>query len=340
MRVMRVANVSNVDWNLFLVLHTVLEEGSATRAAKRLHVTQSAVSNALARLRIVLDDPLVVRIGNQLVPTAKARALAPHVRMAVAEITEVLSPTRAFDPASSTRRFVLATSDDVELWLLGPLLDEMARELPAAGLRVVSLDSATAASGLGTGEIDAVVGMVDAVPSGCAAEELCEDDLVLLVGQTHPLSASQRSTSRASLATLSEYPGIAVDSKLDVARVLERVLEESGVKTRAGLHVSTFVAAAMATSRTRAFVALPRRAATALGASLPVRALPIPGATGRLSISLVWHARSDADPGAARFRDVVRAAATARGGAEATATRSTKRAATRSTQPTRPRKKK
>src|SRR5215510_1065067 len=98
-------NLSTLDLNLFLVLHTVLEEKSATRAAKRLHVTQSAVSNALARLRTALGDPLVVRDGNRLVPTPRAEELAPRIASAVAQLRYVVESEREFDPRTTTRRF-------------------------------------------------------------------------------------------------------------------------------------------------------------------------------------------------------------------------------------------
>jgi DNA-binding transcriptional LysR family regulator len=301
---MSAPNVSNVDWNLLLVLHTVLEEGSATRAAKRLSVTQSAVSNALARLRSVLDDPLFVRVGNQLVPTPRARALAPRLRVAVGEISEVLAPARAFDAATSTRRFVVAASDDVELWLLAPLVEELARHMPRAGLRVVTLDAASAARGLGTGEIDALVSMVESVPPGCAAEELCEDQIALLVRRSHPLSGS-----RAKPSALAVHPRIRVDSSLDAARALDRALAPHA---SAAPHVSTFCAGALAVAASDAILALPRRAAKALADAFSLRVLSLDGAQAPLSTSLVWHARSDAEPGAARLREIVRVAAGAR----------------------------
>lgn len=306
MRVMRVANLSNVDWNLFLVLHTVLEEGSATRAAKRLSVTQSAVSNALARLRLVLDDPLVVRVGNQLVPTATARALAPRLRVAVAELTEALSPPRAFDAATSTRRFVIAASDDVELWLLRPLSRRLERDMPASSLRVVSLDTAHAANALGTGEIDAIVGVVESVPAGCAAEELCEDEVAFVVRRDHPLARG-----RVPLERLADHPRVTVDSSLDVKRALDAALAPIAQHRTARLHVASFTAAASALTESDAILALPRRAATALATSLDVRALRLSGEAAPLSVSLVWHARSDADLGSARLRELVRSAAAA-----------------------------
>ena len=79
-------NLSGMDMNLFLVLHAVLKEKSATRAAKRLNLSQSAVSNALARLRAALNDPLVVRSGRGLAPTPRAISLFPHLDSAIAHL--------------------------------------------------------------------------------------------------------------------------------------------------------------------------------------------------------------------------------------------------------------
>src|SRR5689334_12725703 len=97
-------NLSAVDLNLFLVLHTVLEERSATKAAARLNVTQSAVSNALARLRELLGDPLVVRSGRGLAPTPRAEQLRPLLRDATERLALALD-ARGFVAAESTRTF-------------------------------------------------------------------------------------------------------------------------------------------------------------------------------------------------------------------------------------------
>jgi DNA-binding transcriptional LysR family regulator len=104
------SSLAGIDLNLFLVLHAVLSEWSVTRAAQKLHVTQSAVSNALARLRELLGDPLFVRHGRGLVPTPRAQELAPLMQRAMGELQAAVDGS-AFVPAQSTRRFTLAWSD-------------------------------------------------------------------------------------------------------------------------------------------------------------------------------------------------------------------------------------
>src|ERR1700722_3024508 len=112
MLIISAMNLSALDLNLFVVLHAVLEERSATRAARRLNVTQSAVSNALARLRSVLGDPLVVRSGRGLVATPRAVELAPIIAQAIAHLESAVDRSQAFAPAQSTRTFTIAASDN------------------------------------------------------------------------------------------------------------------------------------------------------------------------------------------------------------------------------------
>src|SRR4029077_6587939 len=129
-------NLSAVDLNLFLVLHAVLEERSATRAAARLHVTQSAVSNALARLRHLLGDPLVVRRGRGLVPTPRADELAPLLREVASRLALALD-RRAFGPEESTRTFTISLADNYQACEVPRIARAFAARLPRAVLRVV-----------------------------------------------------------------------------------------------------------------------------------------------------------------------------------------------------------
>src|SRR5215831_13642500 len=102
-------NLSSIDLNLLLVLHTVLTEKTVVRAATKLNVTPPAVSNALARLREILEDPLLVRRGRGLVATPRAAELAPKLEAAVGMLHRALE--ERFDPAVTTRQFSLALSD-------------------------------------------------------------------------------------------------------------------------------------------------------------------------------------------------------------------------------------
>ena len=139
-------SIEAIDVNLVLVLHHVLVEGSVARAAGRLHVTPSAVSNSLARLREIVGDPLFVRNGRTLVPTPGARELAPQVALAVEHLRAILESKRDFRPDECTRSFTLASADHIGI--LPNIAERFARVLPRASLRVVTLDHAVASNGL------------------------------------------------------------------------------------------------------------------------------------------------------------------------------------------------
>src|SRR5689334_3219605 len=156
-------SLSGLDLNLLLVLHTVLRERNVARAAKRLSVTPPAVSNALARLRSALDDPLTIRSGRGIVPTPRAAELEPILARALAELERAVS-ARAFEPATCEREFSLAVAD-VGQWVRLPrVVRLLEREMPRARLRVLSIDTLHAAGGLANSAVDVLIGVGEPGP--------------------------------------------------------------------------------------------------------------------------------------------------------------------------------
>src|SRR5262245_11208310 len=139
-------SIEGIDLNLVLALHHVLVEGTVVGAAGRLHVTPSAVSNSLARLRDLLDDPLFVRSGRTVVPTPFARELAPQVALVVDQLRQLLEARAEFDAEACTRSFTLASADHIGI--LPGIAARFARTMPQASLRIVTLDHAIASDGL------------------------------------------------------------------------------------------------------------------------------------------------------------------------------------------------
>src|SRR5262249_48257531 len=144
----------NIDLNLLRVLHHVLKEGSVARAAERLRVTSSAVSNSLARLREILGDPLLVRNGRPLGPTPKAIELMPRIAAAMDGFRSVLDACYQFDPETCTRTLTIASADNIGVGILPGIVARFSKRLPRATLRVVTLDHAIAGDGLASGEVD------------------------------------------------------------------------------------------------------------------------------------------------------------------------------------------
>jgi len=298
-------NMSAVDLNLFVVLDAVLTEQSVTRAAKRLHVTPPAVSNSLARLRELFDDPLVVRSGNGLARTPRALELAPAVAAALEQLKSVLDGGRGFVAGETTRSFTLAAADGNQVCDVPLVVEAFARELPRARLRIVSSDFLVSSDGLATGEIDAAFGVAGMpLAAGQKVRPLYDEIGTLLVRRDHP-----RVQNRITPELFSSLQHIDVQLALGRFGTGHRIAEQAwrslGLTREVALIVPSFMAAALAAARTDYLAALPRRVAEALGPLLPLKPVRPTFELPRASVTLVWHARTDADPGARFFRELV-----------------------------------
>jgi DNA-binding transcriptional LysR family regulator len=296
-------NLSSIDLNLFLVLHAVLEERSATRAAARLHVTQSAVSNALARLRQLLGDPLVVRSGRGLVPTPRAERLAPLLREATERIALAIDQ-RGFVAEETTRTFTIAMADSHQASEVPRIAKAFARQMPRARLRVVSADYLAATDGLTNGDVDAAFAPEQVVQQGMRSAALFEERAALLVRRDHP--RVRRTMTRELFNELAHVDVHVVLGRPGSGhRVAERGFEQARVRRRVVVTVPYFLTAAFTAAETDCVAAMPDRLAALCVRLLPLKqvtaAFPLP----RLTTVLMWHERTDADPGARLFRQLV-----------------------------------
>jgi DNA-binding transcriptional LysR family regulator len=299
-----IVNLANVDLNLLVVLHAVLEEASATRAAKRLHVTQSAVSNSLARLRELLGDPLVVRNGRGLVATPRARELAPLLTALVDQAEAVLGGSRSFQPEQSTRTFVFAAADNHQAGEVPAVAAAFARHLPKAKLRVVSADYLIASDGLASGAVDVALAPEQAVQPVHRSIRLFEDPAAFVVRRDHP-KVKDRLT-RKLFNTLPHIDiEIALGNKGVGNKAAQRYFKQVGLTRNVALSVPHFVIAAMVAARTDCVAPVPARVARRFCEILPLKIVRPPFPFPSLTTVLMWHRRSDADPGAKFFRDVI-----------------------------------
>jgi DNA-binding transcriptional LysR family regulator len=301
-----VMNLASLDLNLFMVLHAVLEERSATRAAKRLHVTQSAVSNALARLRAVLGDPLVVRSGRGLTPTPQAQELAPFVAQAIAQLKAAVDRGAAFVPEASERLFTLALSDNHQASEAPRIAEAFALRLPRATLRIVSNDYLAATDGL-AGDVDAAFAPSILRTPGLHARPLFEEQACLVVRRDHP-----RVRGKLTPKLFGELPHIDVEVVLGRpgigARLAEQHWKDEGLQRKLAMRVPYFTTAALIASRTDCIAGLPSRLARVLCKTMPIKVAATTFLLPKISVSLVWHERTDADSGGRFFRDLVAAA--------------------------------
>ena len=293
-------SLSRLDLNLLLVLDTVLAERSVARAAQRLHVTPSAISNGLARLRIALADPLVIRRGRGIVPTPRAESLAPLLANALRALEGSIR-AQTFDPATTTRSFTLALSDAGQIARLPAAVSLLAREMPHAHLRVVGIDTYLSWGGVASTELDAaVVGTVDN-GAGVHNMPLYREESVLVARRGH--RSARGAVTKAQLAKLRHV-------EVQVApghgyRDLAGSYKQQGIRRDVAAIVPSFIAAAGVIAATDLVGTLPASLIEVIGPSLGVRPVEGPAPKVTTRINLLWHERTLADRAAGAFRDLL-----------------------------------
>ena len=194
-------NFRTLDLNLLRVLDAVLSEGSLTKAARRLAMSQPAVSNAIGRLRDVLGDELVHRSGFGIVPTPRAQALWPSIRSALESLQHSLAPAE-FVPSQAQATFVLAMADATAAELMPGLVHIIETQAPLVSMRVLPLTTRDPRGLLGEEKIDLAVGHFPAVLADLTAQtqgvqrlgvvfehaRLYDGDYVCVMRKNHPLA--------------------------------------------------------------------------------------------------------------------------------------------------------
>jgi len=173
-------DLRRIDLNLLVILDALLGEQHVTRAAERLHLSQPAVSHALARLRDLLGDPLLVRAGSGLVPTARALELAAPLAETLAQVQSLLAPN-TFDPASARRTFRLAMSDYGAAIILPGLIRTLRAEAPGIDLQISHASREGMVEGLLNGDIDLAAGVLPELPGELRSTPLFEERYVCLL---------------------------------------------------------------------------------------------------------------------------------------------------------------
>ena len=149
--------INNVDLNLFVVFDAIYVEGNISRAAKRLHLTQPAVSNALARLRRIYDDPLFVRSAGGVTPTILAQTMIADVRQALRLMQRSLDGNLAFDPITSDRHYRISMGEMEVATVLPALMVRLADVAPGVSVQCYQYNRRDLVGALGAGEIDLAI---------------------------------------------------------------------------------------------------------------------------------------------------------------------------------------
>ncbi|MEV1241469.1 LysR family transcriptional regulator [Nonomuraea sp. NPDC050022] len=296
-----------IDANLAIALDALLTEHSVTRAAARLHTSPAAMSRTLARLRRILQDPLLVRAGQAMVPTPRAQSLRDEAAAVVRSLGALLSPGTGVDPASLRSTFTLQAADLVGAALAPGLLRLAQQEAPGVSfrLRAEELEAGTA---LRDGRIDLEIGSIDHVDPETQIEGLVTLRMMAAVRPGHPLT--ERPLTPARLAAAQH---VAVSRRGRFTGPLDTALAEQNLHRRVSVVLPSHLAAMTLASRSDIVCLVPAAppgaahspltdAATVLGLCL----LDIPLALPPLTIGMAWHPRHRADGAHHWLRNAIR----------------------------------
>jgi DNA-binding transcriptional LysR family regulator len=297
------------DLNLLRVFDMLMEQRSVTRAAERLHLTQSAVSHALGRLRGVLGDPLFVRSPGGLRPTARAEEIAPGIREGLARLRGALSPPD-FDPAHASRRFTIATGSYFCDLVVPRLVEQLQADAPNVALRVVPITD-TLDHELDRGVVDLVLGGAIKAAARFIEEPLFDEQVVWIAATDNPIA--RESFDPARIAELPQVV-IAVSRPLDampptegqLARLFPRLLVDAERTPRDPL-VSVYDSqtAIAVVARSGSVARVPRRLAAPAAAA--ARIVILSPAVITAPLSMLYHQKQQDDAGLAWLRAMVHA---------------------------------
>jgi DNA-binding transcriptional LysR family regulator len=284
--------VSRIDLNLFRVMDAVYAHGGISGAARHLHLSQPAVSHALARLRRLWGDPLFVRQGNRMVPTELTRRVIGEVQAHLRGLQSLMGQAETFDPQTLDMTLRLGMRDVLEAITLPPLMAQLAVVAPRVRLASVRVPRDTLEQALTQGDVDLVIDRQRRVASRIKGVHLADDTLAVIMRQGHALA-----TQPLSVAAYFAHPHVMVSMQPDQPDPLQAVWSALGLGERdVILRCQHYFAAANVVAHSEALLTLPRTYAQELTRTLPlvVRELPVP--VPPIGIWMYWHAERDADP--------------------------------------------
>lgn len=281
-------DIRTLDLNLLKALDALIEEGSVTRAARRLSLTQPAVSGMLTRLRDYFGDPLFIRVQSGMIPTLRASELAGPVKQILTDISVLLAPAD-FDPASAQLTYTIAATDYALKAVIVPLIAVLKKRAPNIRVAVRSPDNDRLFQQLEHGDIDLALLTPQTTPAALHSRPLYQENYVCLMRCDHPAAA-------AGFITLEQFCAqehILVSGQGGFWGATDEALAKMNLTRRVGMSVNSFLVLPEILRMTDMIAVVPQRLA---GNSdhLAVMAVPleVPGFTK----SMAWHERAHRDP--------------------------------------------
>ncbi|ARU56454.1 LysR family transcriptional regulator [Oleiphilus messinensis] len=291
--------MKNQELTLLYIFDAIMTEGSITRAADRLAMTQPAVSNAVSRMRQVWNDPLFVKKGRLIEPTSFARSLWDQVRDPMHDLSHAVSSSH-FDPIDSKRKFRIAVADVMVELIWQPLACQLEKLAPGVDLHAVPYTAESAYEQLREAHVDLAIGKLNGHDHSLRSIWLFDGEYVLAMGAHHPLAGKQISLEqftgeRHLLVSLSGHP----------SGIIDQVLQQQGLKRRVAVTVNHFPAVPNLLRNSNMIAVLPKFAVGNPAFDESIWLTDVPLELDPISVYLFWHTRHDRDPGLIWMRQLV-----------------------------------
>ena len=291
----------NIDLNLLVVLDALLSEKHVTRTGLRLHLSQPAISHSLNKLRVLLDDPLLIRQGHDVVLSALAQNLQAPLKGILGQIETLLGQSIDFVPADSQRTFRVAMSDYGAAIVLPKLLVQLRAQAPGTSLVVIQDSRLGMLEQVEQGKIDLAVGVFAALPADVSSDVLFEETFTCLL--------NRRSLPENGVLDLDSYlarPHLLVSTDGSTQGEVDNVLRSQGLQRRVAVNVPHWGAAPGMIADTDLILTVATRTLDNLPLGDTLVALAPPLTVAPFNYVQVWHNRFNQDPAHRWLRELVK----------------------------------
>ncbi len=289
-----------VDLNLLVTLLVLLRERSVSRAAERLHLGQPAISAALARLRELFDDELLVRAGRDMLPTVKALELEAALTPALQHIQSTLFETAIFDPATAERTFTLGMTDWVEVWLMPRLFARLQQLAPGVHIAVRASDPFQGTAMLEKEEMDLGVSRFVDGPAWQKKQ------VIKTIGYSCIYDRKLVPTKNTiSLQQYIAHAHLLVTYRSALQGTADHALAELGLKRNIRYTTPRFSTMPGILQMSPAIATVPEVLARYWHRQLGLHMSPVPVELPQFTVEMIWHAKRDADPALTWLRGLI-----------------------------------
>lgn len=296
----------NIDPHLLTCLEVLVTERHVTRAAERMNMTQSGMSNALARLRTLFDDPILVRTSHGMEPTARAITLAQRISHVLTSLDSIIASKSTFDPATDHASFELVASDYIASTLIAKVISRLRGAAPHVTISIDQPNPGSIRRWLDEGLFDIAIGYWPTFDYGdLYGSTVFSDRLSCIVRMNHPTIGDDLtiedylSLPHAMFGSINSTIS-SIDMKVDEA------LRDRGDRRRIGLNVPNFLVLPYIVANSDMIATIPTNFAKLSAEQHAVRVLPLPFPVAEIDVKMVWHSRTNADAAHMWFRDLVR----------------------------------